>query len=194
MDDNAYRDMDDAELVRREREAIDGDDRWAYGELFRRYGRLVYIVCRGILYRAGVRLAQDARDLAQETFMRGLRDLATLNNPGAFGHWICAIARNVCRNWLALHDNQNRNLSPSDPEPPGRPEAVSPDELLDLTGALDKLPEDLQLAMRMCLDGCSHKEIADWLGVKRPTVNTWLRKARQQLRDDLNPPEDDSDL
>jgi RNA polymerase sigma factor (sigma-70 family) len=193
MDDAAYREMDDAELVRRQVGRPGGDDRRAYAELVRRYGRLVYVECRGFLCRAGARRAQDADDLAQETLLRGLRDLATLHNPEVFADWVCAIARNVCRNWVARRDNNNRNFAPDDPEPPGRPDAGPRDDLLDLAEALGKLPDSWRRAILLRLDGCSHQEIADRLGVKPPTVNAWLTQARQLLRRLLNPPDDDAD-
>lgn len=194
MDDAAYRGMDDAELVSRQVRELGGDDRRAYAELVSRYGRLVYSECRGFLYRAGVRRAQDAHDLAQETLMRGLRDLATLNNPAVFADWVCGIALNVCRNWVAKRENKVRNLTADDPEPPGRCEAGPRDDLLDLAEALAKLPDNWRRAILLRLEGYSYQEIAGRLGVKPPTVNAWLTQARQQLRRLLNPPDDDSAL
>jgi RNA polymerase sigma factor (sigma-70 family) len=185
--------MGDAELVRRQVGQLGGDDRRAYAELVRRYGRLVYHECRSFLYRAAARRAQDADDLAQETLLRGLRDLATLHNPEVFAGWVCAIAQNVCRNWVTRRDNNNRNLSADDPDPPGRPGDGPHDDLLDLAEALDKLPDNWKQAMRLCLDGCSYQEIADRLGVRPPTVNAWLTQARRLLRRLLNPPDDDAD-
>src|SRR6185295_18825588 len=68
--------------------AAQSGDRGAYGELYRRYGRMVH----------GVLLARVPRgqveDLVQDVFLQALRRLGTLREPERFGGWLAMIARN----------------------------------------------------------------------------------------------------
>lgn len=60
-------------------------DAGAFGELYRRFGRLVH----GLLL---ARIpADDAADVAQEVFMQPWTMLGTLREPEAFGTWIAAL-------------------------------------------------------------------------------------------------------
>src|SRR5262245_28525611 len=81
----------DAELVR---QAGNGRPD-AYGELARRWSPRVMAVCH-----ARVRCPMSAADLAQETMLRGFRDLVTLKSPEKFGAWLRGIAHRVCLDWL----------------------------------------------------------------------------------------------
>src|SRR5262245_63951836 len=49
---------------------------------------------------ARVRCQTSAADLAQETLLRGFRDLLTLKSPEKFGAWLRGIAHRVCLDWL----------------------------------------------------------------------------------------------
>lgn len=80
----------DADLVRG---ALAGD-RAAYGALFDRYATLVRAIC----YDAA-RNVDEARDLAQEAFLRGYRRLGRLRRPERFAPWIAGIARHVGLEW-----------------------------------------------------------------------------------------------
>ncbi|MEX2217807.1 MAG: sigma-70 family RNA polymerase sigma factor [Phycisphaerales bacterium] len=62
-------------------------DRAAFTRLYERFGPVVH----GVLL-ARVRPA-DADDLVQETFLAAWRRLDSLREDGAFGAWVCAIAR-----------------------------------------------------------------------------------------------------
>lgn len=63
-------------------------DRAAFGELYRRYARMVH----GLLVaRVGPDLAED---LLQDVFLRGMTQLSRLREDDHFGGWIAAIARN----------------------------------------------------------------------------------------------------
>jgi RNA polymerase sigma-70 factor (ECF subfamily) len=88
--------MSDAELVRH---ALDGRAD-AYEELAERWSGRVTAVCHARVGRPDV-----ADELAQETLLRGFRDLAALENPARFGAWLCGIARHVCLDWLKSPQN-----------------------------------------------------------------------------------------
>src|SRR5262245_65761483 len=97
---------DIGELVRAARRG----ERRAFGELHRRYSRMVHAV---VLARVP---AQVASDLVQDVFLAALEQLATLRGEQAFGGWLAQIARNRALDYL-----RSRRLTELiDPELPSR--------------------------------------------------------------------------
>jgi len=88
--------MDDTVLVRQ----VLNRNQEAYPELALRCARLILALCRGRVWQL-----EGTKVLAQEVFLRCLRDLSTLHDPRCFGPWLCDIARDVCRNWLKHWEN-----------------------------------------------------------------------------------------
>lgn len=81
---------DEARLVRR----ASGGDSEAFAELVRRYRDAVYGYC---YHRMGS--FEDARDLAQDAFVRAFTCLDQLRDPERFGGWVRRIAANLCTRW-----------------------------------------------------------------------------------------------
>jgi RNA polymerase sigma-70 factor (ECF subfamily) len=79
---------DDAELVA----AALAGNREAFGTLYDQHAPMVRAVVLGI---SGDWSAVD--DMAQESFLRGYRNLTKLRVPAKFRHWIVGIARQVAR-------------------------------------------------------------------------------------------------
>ena len=75
------------------RNALSGDPD-AFGALVRHYQDYVY---RTVYARVGN--AEDARDLAQETFLAAYQRLPTLRDPAKFRAWLIGIAINQCHLW-----------------------------------------------------------------------------------------------
>lgn len=69
------------------------DEQEAYGELVRRYQKLVLHCAWRVLHKQS--LAEDA---AQDAFVSGWMKLTTLRQPERFGSWICRIATNHAKN------------------------------------------------------------------------------------------------
>ena len=81
--------LPDAELVGR---FVEQRDEAAFTALVRRYGVLVFGVCRRVL-----RHEQDAEDAFQATFLVFARDAASVQRAGAVGNWLYGVAHNVAR-------------------------------------------------------------------------------------------------
>jgi RNA polymerase sigma-70 factor (ECF subfamily) len=77
---------DDA-LVQR---SLQGDER-AFGDLVRRYERLVFRIASGFLRDRG-----DVEDVAQEAFLRAFEALSGFRAGAPFGPWIAQIATRLC--------------------------------------------------------------------------------------------------
>ena len=82
--------MTDAAMV----EQVLRGNREAYTGLIDRYRNVVY----GIAYYH-LQNFDDARDVAQETFIRAYVRLGRLREPEKFGPWLRRVAVNECRMW-----------------------------------------------------------------------------------------------
>jgi RNA polymerase sigma factor (sigma-70 family) len=178
----------DSELVR----LAQGGQLAAYEELVRRWSARVLAVCH-----ARVRSCHTAEELAQESLLRGLRSLATLEDPAKFGPWLCGIASHVCLDWLKC--SQSRQVS-LDAMSDGQADAwlaqsgESPDTLAAdaddqgrLLAEVASLPEPYREVILMYYyDDVTYRDVAEALGVSAATVNARLTKARAMLRERLS--------
>ncbi|GHO57513.1 RNA polymerase subunit sigma-70 [Ktedonobacter robiniae] len=154
----------------------------------------------------------DAEDLVQETLLRAWEKRATLTSPESYRAWLYRIATNLCLNRLAraprrlLPSETHPPSDPSSPAPPRLREPIwlepFPDDLLADPGAD---PEDraerserITLAFLMALQHLTPvqrailllrevleweaSEVAEWLNLSVPAVNSALQRARRALR------------
>jgi RNA polymerase sigma-70 factor (ECF subfamily) len=175
------RPLTDSELIERAK----GGDLAAYEELVRRYEqvafRAAYLVCGD---------ADEARDAAQEGFLRAWRALAGFRSGAEPRPWLMRIVANAARNrrrgsgrraHLAMRIAQDR---PSDGAAPSPEVAVLATERRErLLAAVNQLSEDDRtvLGLRWFAD-LGEAEIAAALGVPRGTVKSRLSRAMGRLR------------
>jgi RNA polymerase sigma-70 factor, ECF subfamily len=160
----------DTERVQR---AVAGDAE-AFAELVTQYRDAVYGVC---YHRAGN--AEEAKDLAQEAFLRAYLDLAQLRQPGAFPAWIRRVAERVCATWRRSQRLRLVSLEMV-PEPYHERDQELP---LVIRQALARLSDDARLALTLFhINGYSMREVAQFLDVPLGTVKSRLHYARQQMR------------
>lgn len=86
-----YRELSDEELVK----LVKAGDVEPYDELVRRHQVKIHDLC----YKM-IRNYDDARDLAQETFIKGFRKINTFRGQSKFSTWLYRIAMNNCLNFL----------------------------------------------------------------------------------------------
>jgi RNA polymerase sigma-70 factor (ECF subfamily) len=147
-------------------------DEHAFGRLYEQYARSVH----------GVVLAHappdDAADLVQEAFLMAWRKFHTLRDPGAFGGWLLAIARNTARQ---SQRGALRLVSLEETMP-----AMVKEPELDGQTALDairSLPETYRETLLLRLvEGMSGQEIAERTGLTAGSVRVNLHRGMQLLR------------
>jgi RNA polymerase sigma-70 factor (ECF subfamily) len=136
--------------------------------------------------------AEDAEDLAQESYLRAFKSFDSFRG-GNGRAWILAIVRNTCYTWLT--QNRSEELTTEFDEEIHSPatETSSPEAIL-LDGAdresLKKALEELAVEFREALilrelEGLSYKEIADVAGIPVGTVMSRLARARKLLQRSL---------
>jgi len=83
--------MSDADLVDRSR----GGDLDSFNQLVLRWERPIYALAYRVIGRE-----EDARDVAQETFLRAFRALSGFKGQAKFSSWLYRITLNLCRDWI----------------------------------------------------------------------------------------------
>ncbi|HSJ23832.1 MAG TPA: sigma-70 family RNA polymerase sigma factor [Longimicrobiales bacterium] len=166
--------MNETDCIRR---AQQGDGA-AIRELYQRYSPRVFAVVR--------RLAGDdalAEDWAQEAWVRAFRALPTFRGDARFSTWLHRIAVNS-----ALHGRRGRERKA------GRETELLPDTVpaartdqavlrIALQRALDEIPAGMrQIVVLHDVEGYTHDEIGELLGIAAGTSKSQLFKARARLR------------
>ncbi|MBR9989437.1 MAG: sigma-70 family RNA polymerase sigma factor [Gemmatimonadetes bacterium] len=166
--------MNEADCIRRAQQG----DAAAIRDLYRRYAPRVHAVVR--------RLAGDdalAEDWAQDAWVRAFRALPAFRGDARFSTWLHRIAVNS-----ALHGRRwrDRRVSREDPLLPERDHSGRNDHVvlrISLQRALDELPEGMrQIVVLHDVEGYTHEEIGELLGIAAGTSKSQLFKARARLR------------
>jgi RNA polymerase sigma-70 factor (ECF subfamily) len=182
-------------------------DQMAFETLVGPYRRELLVHCYRMLGSL-----HDAEDLVQETLLRAWEKRATLTNPGSYRAWLYRIATNLCLNTLtrvprrSLPPETHPVSDPSSPVPPRLREPIwlepFPDELLadphsdPQDRALQR--ERITLAFLVALQHLTPTqrailllrevlewpavEVAEWLHLTVPAVNSALQRARRTLQ------------
>jgi RNA polymerase sigma-70 factor (ECF subfamily) len=172
----------DGELVHR---ALAGESR-AFEALVLRY--------QGPVYNAAYRVTghpEDARDVAQTTFLKVAEHLREYDNRYKFFSWIFRIAVNEAINCVGRR-------RPEDPLDDGvdfeAPDTFSPEaehERRRLSGRVQQAlcamkPEDRAVITLRHFAECSYQEIGEILGLDDKAVKWRLHDARQRLAQQLD--------
>ena len=175
--------MDEKSLVRR----YCAGDPGARQEMYENYAGRLLAVCRRY-----IRDPDRARDLVHDTFLRAWDALDRFRprRNGSLGAWLGRIASRLAVDELRRQKHFSL-LSGSFPEEEGAPdgqEATVNTEVLrtvpveDLIEVIASLPDGYRTVFNLfCLDGFSHREIAELLGISEKTSQTQYLKARHKL-------------
>jgi len=141
------------------------------------------------IYRLLLRMTgnpDDAMDLAQETYVKGLRSLGQFDGRSEFNTWFYRIAVNQAlqfRRRKGIAALKLRELVPSRPNDAVEPTA---DVRMDLEGAMARLPlADRAVLFLRYQEELDYQDIAEVLECAEGTVASKLNRARERLRDIL---------
>ena len=185
MDHTAF---EDSELVSR---VLDGDQ-GAYGQLVHRYQGKIFAVAYGVL-----RHREDAREVAQEAFIKAYRNLPSFRRDSSFYTWIYRITINLAIDFQRKAHRKRETtfedvrLGPDEINHTGPRPMANPSEKLEdkqlgesIKSAIDTLPADQRTAIILReIQGLSYKEIAETMGCAEGTVMSRLYYARKKLQD-----------
>ncbi|MCE5238735.1 sigma-70 family RNA polymerase sigma factor [bacterium] len=160
-----------ADLVRRAQRG----EAEAYTQLVRQFQDAVYATTYQVVLDA-----ETARDLAQETFVRGYQGLGALRRPESFPAWIIRIARNLATDWLRRPE---RRWLPLEAAPLTETDPAAELATRDLVlRALSTLPAENRLALSLFLvNGYTYQEVARLTGAPLSTVKGRIERAKGKL-------------
>ena len=157
----------------------------AEDELYRRYAAMVYTLCRRYIGDD-----DEAKDLMQESLLQALDKVQTFQygGEGSLYGWISRIAINKALNqirrkrWRTVSlDIRSQDTIPDPTEE--EMETIPQEKLLEW---ISKLPDVRRTVFNLyCIDGYSHKEIGELLGISEKGSAGVLAKARKQLKEDI---------
>lgn len=129
----------------------------------------------------------DAEDILQESFIKAFNSLGELKNTDLFGSWLKRIVINNC---ISFHRKRKIAFEEMDEEKYG--ETVETDDGLPevdpalVHGAIRELPRKGRMVLVLrALEGYSHKEIAETLGITVSTSKTQYSRALSLLNKKL---------
>lgn len=161
-------------------EACQKGDSQAQKELYDTYSGTMYAIC--IRYMGGL---DDAKDALQEGFIKVFKNISKYSFTGSFEGWLKRIFINTSIEQIRkrkMHLNID-NVHGDVPQFTSQVQlsTIDSEKILDL---VQKLPAGYRTVFNMyCVDGYSHKEIADYLQVSESTSKSQLFKARKLLQD-----------
>ena len=149
-------------------------------ELYRRFSPRMYAVC---LRYAGS--AEEAEDILQEGFIKIFKKLDSFRGEGSFEGWI----RRIFVNTAIEHFRRKRYLMPVTEKEENTIEGKYLsvlDELAekDILALVQELSPGYRTVFNMyVVEGYTHKEIADSLGISEGTSKSQLSRAKVILQD-----------
>jgi RNA polymerase sigma-70 factor, ECF subfamily len=171
----------------------------AYEELVRRYGGRLLAVARRFLP-----VEEDARDAVQDAFLSAFRSIDSFEGHAQLSTWLHRIVVNA-----SLMKLRTRRRKPEQsieellpgfledghlerPASPWRSEEVDPAERAELRDlvmrSIHSLPEGHRNVLLLRdIEGLDTEEAAELLGISPGAVKTRLHRARQALRELLEP-------
>lgn len=161
----------DGALIRR---FLDGDER-AFRQLYERHTPRLKMT---LLRMLGAR-RDDVDDVIQDTWLAGCRGLHGYRGDAKFSTWLTSIGVRTTLNHLT------RTVRPAD-EPLGEvaaPMGAAPGSAIDLERAIAALPNHQRWVVVLHdIEGFTHDEIGEQLGMAAGTSKATLSRARHALR------------
>ena len=156
-------------------------DRSAMRELYTRYAARLSALCSR--YANG---PEEGKDLMHDTMAKAFGKMGQYQyrGEGSLYSWLSRMAVNLCLDRLRKEGRLGVPVSeeeiPDIPDPPA--EKVRSIPLPDLQAMIGSLPDMKRLVFNMyCVDGFTHREIAEKLGITEKTSSSTLARARKTL-------------
>ncbi|MFQ5890399.1 MAG: RNA polymerase sigma factor [Gemmatimonadota bacterium] len=165
--------------------AVQGGDTAAFGSLVERYLEPAYAIALSVLHDH-----HDAEDAVQSAFIRSLERIDHLQPGSLFGPWFYRVLRTSClnlrrREMLRAHEPIPAAARGSSNPARDMERSVAREQVLD---ALEQLPEMQRMAVTLYdLEGYSHREVAEVLGIAVGTSRAHVHHARRALWKLLGP-------
>ena len=168
---------DERFLIARAQQGDRDAARGLYDAHSRRVHRVVFRLCGGD--------EEMARDFTQDTFIRVFDKLSSFRGESAFATWVHRIAVTVTLNGLRKEKRLKRGADDLDVanDLPAPSINVDPDLRAKLRAAIEALPPGSRASVILHdIEGYTHAEIGEMLGIAEGTSKARLFDARSRLR------------
>lgn len=163
-------------------ERVKAGDADALKTVYETYSQRMRNVC--------IRITQEdedtVSDLVQEAFIRAYYSLGKLKDSSKFGEWIVAITKNVSLRYLERKQKVQVMPFSSIADEFDVESSLASDSMLEekeLLEIINKLPSGYCKVFKMAvIEGFSHKEIAEKLGIEPHSSSSQLTRAKVMLQ------------
>ena len=168
-----------------------GHDAEALGEIYRRYARRVFGLCRYMLDSR-----EGAEDATSDVFLKLQRSIESYDGSTPFPRWLLRVAGNRCTDilrrrkrgrqlFVEVEDEATVLEAPgSQPSPLGA--VISAEERERVRDAIARLPENYRVPLVLrYYSELSYDEIAQQLGLQKNYVAALIFRAKRELRQKL---------
>jgi len=167
----------DIHLVRRAKRG-DSD---AFETIVRNYQDFVYRTAYGVTQHHS-----DAKDVAQETFVKVFLSLKTLKEERTFPTWIARITARTALDWIEKHRRIRQSNVDLERLASKQSESQAAGTRIDLQRGMDSLsPEHRMVLMLRDVQGFEYEDISNILEIPIGTVRSRIHNARLQIRREL---------
>jgi RNA polymerase sigma-70 factor (ECF subfamily) len=168
-------------LLRRLVEGAKAGDEASFERIVILHERLVLRVAQRLLLNR-----EDAKDAAQEVFVRLHRSLRRFDERKELGPWLYRVTVNICRD-IRRHSKRNVPLEPGhdsmDPSPDPETSASAAQQYRMVLSALGQLSaREREVIVLRDLEGRSTSEVAGILASSEATVRSQLSTGRVKIR------------
>lgn len=165
-----------------------GNDAEALAEIYRRYVRRVFGLCRHLLDTR-----ESAEDVTSEVFLKLQRSIGSYDGSIPFSKWLLRVAGNQCidawrrrqrgrRVFLEVEDGAEA-IEAVSPEPSPLGAVIGKEERAQVRATIARLPENYRVPLVLrYYSELSYAEIAQQLGLERNYVAALIFRAKQELR------------
>ena len=158
-------------------EAVKRGDRQAMRRLYERYKG--YAMSTGLRY---IPVSDDVEDVVQDSFVKILTSIQRFDyqGEGSLKSWIGRTVANKAIDFVRHHEHISfTDIIPEIPDEEPELERIPPDVL---TSMIAKLPPGYRLVFNLYVfEHCSHKEIAQRLGIEENSSASQLARAKNIL-------------
>jgi RNA polymerase sigma factor (sigma-70 family) len=157
-------------------------DQLAFSQIYKLHSGKMYSLCKRYAGTSG-----DADDFFQEGYIKVFRNLESYQGAGSFEGWMRRIFVNTCLDFLRKKNGRFATVDMDESvemhltDTVQIPDKLSNDELVKM---IQTMPEGYRVIVNLYLvEGYTHKEIGDMLGISEGTSKSQLSKAKNKLRE-----------